>query len=50
MIAALVGNIICGQVLESLGVGTGGRRSVPTPYRLTGLAIVLAGVVMVRML
>lgn len=50
VIAALVGNIICGQVLESLGVGTGGRRSVPTPYRLTGLAIVLAGVVMVRML
>ena len=50
VIAALVGTIICGQVLESLGVGTGGRRSVPTPYRLTGLAIVLAGVVMVRML
>ena len=50
VIAALVGNIICGQVLESLGVGTGGHRSVPTPYRLTGLAIVLAGVVMVRML
>ena len=50
VIAALVGNIICGQVLESLGVGTGGRRSVPTPYRLTGLAIVLVGVVMVRML
>lgn len=50
VIAALVGNIICGQVLESLGVGTGARRSVPTPYRLTGLAIVLAGVVMVRML
>ena len=50
VIAALVGNIICGQVLESLGVGTGGRRSVPTPYRLAGLAIVLAGVVMVRML
>lgn len=50
VIAALVGNIICGQVLESLGVGTGGRRSVPTPYRLAGLAIVLAGVVMVRTL
>lgn len=50
VIAALVGNIICGQVLESLGVGTGGHRSAPTPYRLTGLAIVLAGVVMVRML
>ena len=50
VIAALVGNIICGQVLESLGVGTGGRRSVPTPYRLIGLTIVLAGVVMVRML
>lgn len=50
VIAALVGNIICGQVLESLGVGTGGRRSVPTPYRLAGLAIVLAGVVMVRLL
>ena len=32
VIAALVGNIICGQVLESLGIGTGGRRALPTPY------------------
>ncbi|WJY97019.1 DMT family transporter [Corynebacterium fournieri] len=50
VIAALVGNIICGQVLESLGVGTGGRRSVPTAYRLVGLAVVLVGVAMVRLL
>lgn len=50
VIAALVGNIICGQVLESLGIGTGGRRTLPTPYRLAGLATVLIGVAMVRLL
>lgn len=50
VIAALVGNILCGQVLESLGVGTGGRRALPTAYRLTGLAVVLVGVGMVRLL
>ena len=50
VIAALVGNILCGQVLESLGVGTGGRRALPTEYRLTGLAVVLVGVGMVRLL
>lgn len=50
VIAALVGNILCGQVLESLGVGAGGRRAVPTAYRLTGLAVVLVGVGMVRLL
>lgn len=50
VIAALVGNILCGQVLESLGVGTGGHRALPTAYRLTGLAVVLVGVGMVRLL
>ena len=50
VIAALVGNILCGQVLESLGVGTGRHRALPTAYRLTGLAVVLVGVGMVRLL
>ena len=50
VIAALVGNILCGQVLESLDVGTGGHRALPTAYRLTGLAVVLVGVGMVRLL
>lgn len=50
VIAALVGNIVCGQVLESLGVGTGGRRSLPTPYRIAGLVTVFVGVAMVRLL
>ena len=50
VIAALVGNILCGQVLESLGVGTGGHRALPTAHRLTGLAVVLVGVGMVRLL
>ena len=49
VIAALVGNIICGQVLESLGIG-GGAKGRPTPFRLIGLAIVLVGVAMVRLL
>ena len=50
VIAALVGNIVCGQVLESLGVGMGGRRSLPTPYRIAGLVTVFVGVAMVRLL
>lgn len=50
VIGSLTGTIICGQVLESLGMGTGGRRSPPTPYRLTGLALVIVGVAMVRLL
>lgn len=49
VIGSLVGMIICGQVLESLGIG-GGSKGMPTPFRLTGLAIVLVGVAMVRML
>ena len=49
VIGSLVGMIICGQVLESLGIG-GGSKGMPTPFRLAGLAIVLVGVAMVRML
>lgn len=48
VIASLTGTIVCGQVLESLGLGTG-RRAAPTPYRVTGLATVLLGVVLVRL-
>lgn len=50
VIAMLVGNIACGQAMESLGVGTGGHRTPPTPYRLAGLVTVLVGVAMVRLL
>lgn len=50
VIGSLTGTIMCGQVLESVGVGTGGRRSPPTPYRLAGLALVVVGVAMVRLL
>lgn len=50
VIGSLTGTIICGQVLESLGVGTGGRKAAPTMYRIAGLVIVLAGVAMVRLL
>lgn len=50
VIGSLTGTIICGQVLESLGVGTGGRKSPPTPYRVVGLVVVLVGVAMVRLL
>lgn len=50
VIGSLTGTIICGQVLESLGVGTGGRKAPPTPYRIVGLAVVLVGVAMVRLL
>ena len=49
VIGSLVGMIICGQVLESLGIG-GGSKGMPTPFRLSGLAIVLVGVAMVRLL
>ena len=50
VIGSLTGTIICGQVLESLGVGTGGRKAPPTLYRIVGLVVVLAGVAMVRLL
>ena len=50
VIGSLTGTIICGQVLESLGVGTGKRRGLPTPYRLFGLVLVITGVAMVRLL
>lgn len=50
VIAMLVGNIACGQAMESLGIGTGGHRTPPTPYRLAGLVTVLVGVAMVRLL
>ena len=50
VIGSLTGTIVCGQVLESLAIGTQGRRSLPTPFRLTGLALVIAGVAMVRLL
>ena len=50
VIGSLTGTIVCGQVLESLAIGTKGRRSLPTPFRLTGLALVIAGVAMVRLL
>ena len=49
VIGSLVGMIICGQVLESLGIG-GGTKGFPSPFRLTGLAVVLVGVAMVRLL
>ncbi|WP_284523121.1 DMT family transporter [Corynebacterium aquatimens] len=49
VIGSLTGTIICGQVLESLGVG-GGKKGRPTALRLTGLIFVLAGVAMVRLL
>ena len=49
VIGSLVGMIICGQVLESLGIG-GGAKGRPPPFRLPGLAIVLVGVAMVRLL
>lgn len=49
VIGSLVGMIICGQVLESLGIG-GGSKGMPSSYRLAGLAIVLVGVAMVRLL
>ena len=50
VIGSLTGTIVCGQVLESLGVGTGRRRGLPTPYRLFGLVLVIMGVAMVRLL
>ncbi|MEH0146402.1 DMT family transporter [Corynebacterium sp. Q4381] len=49
VIGSLTGTIICGQVLESMGVG-GARRGAPAPARIVGLAMVLAGVAMVRLL
>lgn len=49
VIGSLVGMIICGQLLESFGIG-GGKKGLPTPFRLAGLAIVLVGVAMVRLL
>ena len=49
VIGSLTGTILCGQVLESLGVGMQ-RRAAPSLLRLVGLAFVLIGVVMVRLL
>lgn len=49
VIGSLTGTIVCGQALESLGIGSG-KRAAPTPWRIAGLAIVLAGVAMVRLL
>ena len=49
VIGSLTGTIVCGQLLEIFGIGTG-TRTRPTPARLLGLALVLAGVAMVRLL
>ena len=49
MIGSLVGSIVCGQVVESLGWGHA-RRGLPPIHRVVGLALVIIGVVMVRSL
>ena len=49
VIGSLVGSIICGQVVESLGWGNA-HRGLPPVHRVVGLALVIIGVVMVRSL
>ena len=49
VIGSLVGSIVCGQVVESLGWGHA-RRGLPPIHRVVGLALVIIGVVMVRSL
>ncbi|MER0105676.1 DMT family transporter [Corynebacterium sp. KPL2895] len=49
VIGSLVGSIICGQVIESLGWGNA-ERGLPPVHRIIGLVLVIIGVIMVRAL